>query len=274
MNESLPLPSSADTSHIARDLMFVKPVLEMPQTAELVATIIFGICTLGTLLYALHVMRRDKVTYPIFLFLGSIICTTYETFDATLGHFIYPQIGQINVYQLLGVKLPLFLILIYPVYVAAIVIWVFQSHQNKRLTSVLWWKVFVGSIIGAALFEPPFIHFGLWFYYGDNQPMKVFGLPAWWWFANPAALMCMGLLCSFVWNYLLDRKFTFLLTILLPLSLFALHGSISAPLYFALNSSADISIANLGSMVTIALSFLLVWLGGRYIEKTRHLEKP
>lgn len=68
-------------SHAARELMFTKPLVQMPQTTQLVAIVIFGLGALATLFYAIYVARKTKVGYPIWVILGTLAATPYETFD-------------------------------------------------------------------------------------------------------------------------------------------------------------------------------------------------
>lgn len=263
INEAL---TSADTSHFTRDLMFTKPVVEMPYTAQIVAVAIFALGALATLWYAYSVSKRTGSSYPLWVYLGSLVALPFETFDLTLGHCLYPQIGQLTAFELLGVKIPWFLVLVYPIYIAGAMIWVYEKLLTGTMTRSTWWKAAAIGIASAAAFEPPALYIGLWLYFGDNTPFRVFGLPFWWAFANPVAIITMGLVCYHIWNTLLKRKCAAVVVIMLPCSLFAIHTGLSTPVYLAINTSPSLVLANLGALGTAALSLFVIWLGSHAIS--------
>jgi len=178
-------------------------------------------------------------------------------------------VGQWTAFELLGIKLPLFLIFVYPCYIAGLMIWVFDRLHNSRLSVAGWWKLAAFGAVAAALFEPPAIHFGLWLYFGDNEPLRFFGLPFWWAFANSAAIILMGLVCYSLWHNVMDRKYTPALLLILPMSLFAIHTSLAAPVYLTINSSADPTLNNLAALGTAGLSVFALWLGALAIQKVQ-----
>lgn len=258
--------ASADTSHVTRDLMFIKPVVEMPQTGQLVATIVFALLALATLVYVLKTAKKNNSSFPIWIYVGSVCAIPFETFDLTLGHCLYPQLGQWTALEILGIKLPLFLVFIYPVYITGMMTFVFDRMNQGTMTLDVWWKTAAVGIISAAAFEPPALYFGLWLYFGDNEPFRIFGLPFWWAFANPVAIITMGLLCFHFWNTLLKRKYTPLVVLTLPITLFAVHTGVSWPVYLAINTTPDTTITNLAALITAAMSLFVFWLGSHAIS--------
>lgn len=266
--------SSADSAltqavDLARDLIFIKPIMVMPQTPQLIATVVFALGALATLYYALVVAKKSGTSYPIWVYVGSLVALPFETFDLTLGHCLYPQVDQWVAFELVGVKIPWFLVLIYPCYIAGAMIWVFDRLNSNNLSRATWWKFCAFGIISAAAFEPPALHFGLWTYYGDNQPFRLFGLPFWWAFANPAAIICMGMICYYAWDSLKRRVGTPWLLALLPVSLFAVHTGVSAPLYLAINSTQNVAIVNAAAVMTAVLSLYALWLCSRTLPEAQ-----
>lgn len=269
MDSASPVLASADNSHIVRDLMFNKPLVEMPQTAQQVATLVFAVLALLTLVYAVRVAKRTGHSYPLWVFAASLVALPFETFDLTLGHCLYPQVGQWTAIELLGVKLPWFLVFIYPVYIAGMVIFIYEHMLNGTLTRSLWWKVALGSILGAAAFEPPGLYFGLWLYFGDNEPFRIFGLPFWWAFANPVAILSISLFSYHVWSSLLNKRYAPVLLVVMPMLLFAVHTAVATPVYFALNSTQDTVITNAAALATAALALFVVWIGSHLVSDSR-----
>lgn len=247
--------------------MLQRPLLTMPQTAQTVAIALFAVLAAVVVWCVLRIAKRENASYPIWMVIGTVLASPYETNCALLGHFLYPQRGQISAYSLHDIPLPWYLILIYIVYVVPFMLFIFNRMERRTMSPRLWWQMFGVTALAAFLFEPYAIHVGLWTYWGENQPLKVFGLPLWWAFVNPAALMCMSLTIYLIWRNVLGRTRSYVFVILIPMGLFAFLGSMSAPSFLALGSFATQAATIMWSLLSIALAFFGVWIGQRTLEE-------
>lgn len=48
---------------------------------------------------------------------------------------------------------------------------------QRKVDARTWGLYFAVAVVAATSFELVPIHFGLWRYYGDNQPLQVLGFP-------------------------------------------------------------------------------------------------
>ncbi|MBT8340000.1 MAG: hypothetical protein HKP58_10410 [Desulfatitalea sp.] len=247
--------------------MLERPVLAMPQTAQTVAIILFAAIVAVIVGYVIRFSMKNKVSYPIWMIIAIFLATPYETHTALLGHFVYPQEGQISVFSLYGIPMPLYLVLIYVVYVAPFMLFIFNSMEKGTMTPSLWWKMFFISVPCAFMFEPLAIHFGLWNYWGANQPMKILGFPLWWAFVNPTGLMIMTLTVYLIWRDVLHRQKAYTFCLLIPLGLFAFLGCISAPAHITLHSYTSKTATIVGSLLSMAMSVFAIWIGQKILER-------
>ncbi|MEQ8743620.1 hypothetical protein [Parasphingorhabdus sp.] len=249
-----------------RELLVARPDMIMPETAQFWTLLVFGTAAFATFLYALWQMRRNHTVYPLWLLLGAIVASTYETLDNTLGHVYYPITGQISIYEILGIPLPLFTFFVYFFYIGATVIWVFSLLDSKSIDNRSWWTIYGFTVLGALIFEPPMLALGLWNYYGDNQSLVFLGFPIWWAIVNPASVIMVALVSYLIWDLLLERKYTILLSAIVPILLYGIHGGISAPIYMTINSTSSAVINNLAAVASILLALGVIWLGGKAIR--------
>jgi hypothetical protein len=253
------------------EILVPTPVLEMPQRAQAITIAVFAALTILALAYAIQVSRRAKQGYPLYLFLGAALSVPYECFAAALVHVVYPQQGQWTMIEVLGRPIPVFTWLSYMFYISPLLIFAFEKLDRGELTPKLWWTAYFVSLPLAFIYEVPFLHFGLWQYYGDNQPFMLLGYPVWWAFVSPATFLCMALLNYLIWTRVLRRRHSFVLILLVPLSLFAIHFALSAPLAAAMNTSLNPVLTNLCMLFSIGLALLATWIGARGIELVQPL---
>lgn len=250
------------------------PQEPMPQTGQLVATVVFSVGALAVAYLCWKVSRKTGSVYPWALYIGAGLTLPYETFDGVLGHFLYGQQGQHTLLSLFGHPLPLFILPIYLLYVTPAILWTFYQMGNGGFTPRMWWGTFAVAALFALCFEPPFINTQMWYYYGDNQPFAILGLPFWWIITNEAMLMCVGVLCWAIYEHILKpwgRAATWLLVVLVPFSVFGIHTAFSAPIFAALNTYNSTTISNVGGVASNVLALIGLVIASRVaIRRTSH----
>lgn len=249
--------------------MFVcdRPVLTMPEPAQTIVIILTAILAAIVVLYAIRLAKRDNVSYPIWMILGIVLALPYENHTALLGRFVYPQVGQVSVESFYGIQMPLYLLFVYILYVGPFMLFIFDKMEKGSMTVSLWWKMFFITAFLALCFEPPAIHFGLWYYFGDNQPLKILGLPLWWIFVNVGALMLMTLTLYLIWRDLLGRSHSYCFLILIPMGLYAFLGPLSAPAHLSLGTFTSKVGTIIGSVISIGFAFFAIWIGQKILER-------
>jgi hypothetical protein len=243
-------------------LQFGKPVLHMPKGPEMFVTILFGIGSLAVLCYAIYLWRKTKQSWPLWLFVGGIPCTFYEFFDSQTLHFMYPQVNDIHVATIWGFSIPLFLVLIYPFYVSFLVILGFSFCEFRKMSGKVLWIIYGCAFLGAMCFEPPALHYGLWYYQGQNQPFKIFDFPYFWFICNPAMIVCVGPTVHYIWNTLLKRRHIWSVLFMIPYWLFAYHLAMTVPEMFAINTCPGTTMTNIMAVFSSLLGLGTVYVLG------------
>jgi hypothetical protein len=250
-----------------------RPNWELSNGHELAANLIFGAVALLALAYCIHVARKERQRYPLFLFVGGALCVFYEPINNVLGHCTYGEIGQVTWLHTLGRKIPSFIGAVYMFYLTAPILWL-MGRLRAGVTARQWWRYYSVGVVACTGFELIPIHYGWWKYYGANQGLRVLGFPMWWWFANPMCLFLMAAIFHFLRQRVITDRLSPLLTVMWPMVFFATHGSAAIPVYTALNSSSDTLVTSAAAAFTIALSLMMMWISGRLVATDAAVTSP
>lgn len=255
-------------------LNFGKPYVEMPQTGQTVCLVLFGLGTLATIIYAITLLRKTTKrsgglasAWPIFMMIAGFIAVVYETYDCTTLHCLYPQYGGLHAFTFWGETIPVYLILIYPFYVSALMLFVFDWIERGKATKKVFWIIALFAFSGAFAFEPIALHFGMWYYWGPNQPFKILGFPFYWFFVNPAMIAAVGPCAHFIWNDLMKRKHSWALMIIVPFLLFGIHLALNGPTQIALNTTLNTTYTNIAGFASCLLSVGVILIAANLCER-------
>ena len=235
---------------------------------------IFGVAALATLLYCIRVARRERQPWPLAVFGGSTLLVTYEPFNNFLAHCAYPTgPNQHEMLTWFGQHVPWMTWLIYMFYFSLAVPLLVQ-RLDRGMTVKSFVKFYACMVAACAAFEPLFcnVRAGIrwWYYYGDNQAFDFTGLPMFWWFANAMVVVGMGVIFHLLKKHVFTNNAQQLLFVpLAPLVLFAIHGSASAPVFIAIQSTDSELLSSLATLVTIGISLFYVWLMAKSACVTR-----
>jgi hypothetical protein len=243
---------------------FPNPLLTVhtSQAVQVGGEILFGGLALMTLAYCIVVAKRQRKLWPVFVFAGAALNVLYEPFNNLLGHCAYPVIGQHNLITLFDQHIPVYIGLVYMTYFA-LPVPILVQRWERGITKMQFWRDFAILAAICAAFEPAFVYFGWWLYHGGNQPLAFTGLPMRWWFANSMCVVATAAMVYLLRRYVFtsDRQAIALIP-LVPLTLFASHGSAAWPVFVAINETtgdAD-GWTTLATVGTIAISMLYLWI--------------
>lgn len=255
--------------------MMETPIANMPQTFQMVSIVLWGVGVLAMAIYSIYIYRKQKTLYAIFTLLGSLISIPYEAINNVLGHCLHPQIGQITAVTALGRPIPVWTMLAYAGYFAIPVILLIELMIKKnKFTPKRWWIAFVIAMCGAYAVELIFVKLGVWFYYGDNQPIKLLGtVPLWWGFVNGSSILSVTVIIYSLHKYLLNKKNEWIILPIFPMIVICAHGAPSFFAWWAVSSSMNTVVTNLGAIGSMILSILAVWIGIKILEKMSKVSK-
>ena len=241
-----------------------RPNWELSAGHELVANVLFGVVGLLALGYCVHLARRERRSYPLFVFLGAGLSVFYEPINNVLGHCTYPEIGQVTWIETFGRRIPTYIGPVYFFYFSATILWL-MGRIRAGVTTRRWWTYYSVGVAACTSFELVPIHYGWWKYYGGNQGLRILGFPMWWWFVNPMCLFAMATLFHFLRKHVITDGLSPLLVLLWPMALFATHGSAAIPVYTALNSTSSTAVTTLATLLTIGLALMVMTLTGKLV---------
>jgi hypothetical protein len=241
------------------------PAWSISSERQWVAGVIFAAVLVAALVYAVRCARQERRPYPVYVMLAAGAIVFGEPFVDVLGHCAFPEIGATPWVHAFGRIVGLYMAPVYFFYFGTGIL-VTMRMIAARVTVRRWWRWYAAAVAFALVFEPLPILNGWWTYYGPNQPLKFFGLPLWWAFANTAAWLVVGA----IFHTLLSRRLltgagTLAILPLLPVVYMGAHTMLAFPLYVALNSSDSVLVTNLAQLVTIGLSVAAVWMCGRLV---------
>jgi hypothetical protein len=232
----------------------------------LLAGIIFAAVLVAALVYAVRVARQVRRPYPVYIMLAAGLIALGEPFVDVLGHCAFPEIGATPWVHAFGRVVGLYMAPVYFFYFGVGIL-VTIRMIDSGVSARRWWQWYAATVAFGLLFEPLPILNGWWTYYGANQPLKFFGLPIWWAFANTAGWLVTGV----IMHLLISRRVLAgagMLAIfpLMPVIFMGAHTTLAFPIYVALNSSASLVVTNLAQLFTIALSLAAIWICGRLVS--------
>jgi hypothetical protein len=247
------------------------PVFAISETASLIEYLLFGGLALITLVYCVHLARRQRQLWPLFVFGGSALLVIYEPFNNLLAQCAYPSAGagaHTAMLTWFGQHVPWTTWLIYMFYFSFAVPQLMQRLERGMTVRefISFWAITAAI---CAAFEPLFAHTkGLrwWYYYGANQALDFTGMPMFWVVANSMVVVAMGVTFYLLKKYVLTRDIqTALFVPLAPLILFGVHGSAGIPVFVAISDGVSEFWSTIATFASFAISFMYLWLMARMV---------
>jgi hypothetical protein len=244
-----------------------RPNWTLSTETQIAISVVFFVGALVALVWAIHLCRTERKSWPIFLYLAGGICIFYEVVGDLVGGATYAEHDSIPyVYHLWGRYIPLYLVGVYFFYFGIVAVFFMRVLEHGLRPGQYWkdyWLLFAGHVVFCALFEQIPIHIGMWRYWGDNQPFSVFGFPAWWWFANSSMILNATAATYLLRKHLITERQTWLILIAYPMAVVGVHFSTALPVGLALNSTQDRLITHICALITIGLSLFVTWIFGK-----------
>jgi len=238
------------------------PFPEFTTDSEAAAELVFGFLTLITLIGCAWLARRERKIWPITTLVACTLASVHEAFNNVVANVAYPQ-NQHTAFTLFGREEPIYLVLVYACFFGFTPFLMWQIERG--ITRKQMWQAFAGTVAFAALFEPIPVSQEWWIYYGE-QPLEVFGIPMWWWFANATVVMGFAVMFTLARRHLLTADWQTVLFIpfaLVPLMVF--HASSAFPVYAAISSDASMTLKVLASLLTMIIATAWVAVMARMV---------
>jgi len=229
------------------------PLMEMPQTAQIVFLALTSVTTLICLIYGAVLSKRNRTALPVLFVVGGFCTILLEPIGDVLGHAVHPQIGQIPFFEALDRRVPLHIAFLYSIGFGIPLLALFPRMNTVRLTSGFVWKSFFWLIVGLYAVEIIPIHFGLWGYFG-KQALWIWkgGMPLAWIFINTTVNIVPAALIYLLLPHLNGLRQFLVIPIILIGATGAWTGT-GAPFLVAINSDAAQWIVESAGILSVLL---------------------
>ncbi|AIO36926.1 putative membrane protein [Burkholderia cenocepacia] len=250
-----------------------RPNWELPASIQMQQNVAGAVLALLALAYIVYVCRKDRVIYPLFVYVGAGIAALHEPIVDFLGVSTFPEIHQTILYATFGRQMPPYLALCYLYYYPVAIVWLIR-RMNRGMTATQWWISYAGLSLFTAAFDMWPIHVGLWRYYGPLQPWGILGFPAWWWFGQSSAIFTSAAIIHMLRRAVLSERRSVLLLAITPMLIFTALEGPALPITLALHTATEPSTTTPFEFVTIALHLMNVWLCGQIVTLRRSDRMP
>lgn len=252
-----------------------RPIYGITAGSQLAAELVMGFFALAALVYCLWLARRERKIWPLMVLLGAAPMTVWESMQNIVTHVVYPEIGQHTAFEIYGRPMPIYLVLLYVCYFGVWVPMLMKKFEDGVSVQLVM-KYYAVTVVFAFAFEPVPVHvFKWWTYYGDNQPLKFFGIPIWWFFVNAMVIVGIAAIFTAVRKHVLTADWQSVAFI--PASLLVcagLHQSAGVPVYAAIGSGWNSAVTIPASLLSCAVAIVWVSLLARLIARPTARAKP
>jgi hypothetical protein len=212
---------------------------------------------LGSFWYAIVVGRRGRTAIPFMCMIGGALTIFLEPLIDSHLQVWWPIHYQPDVLTVWGRNVPLMIL--------PVVAWYFGLNaamryrwMQKNGPATKLWKLYAIEVACALALEPPAIQLDLWHYYG-NHGLRIFGYPVWWPFVGGACCMAAGTLVFLLAPYLRGPR-VLLTAPIVVMGVCAAYWGAGWPMFTVLNIEAPTWMVLPASALSIAFSFLIVWV--------------
>jgi hypothetical protein len=222
---------------------------EMPQAAQLVATVAMAVLVAGFTVYAAREIVRSRSVTLALLLVGGAISYFNEPIDDVLGLVWHPVVGQWTALDTFS-RVPLWGLGIYIAFFGGMPYVILQSLRRGVTRRRLWGWVGVLAVVDVAV-ELPILASGIYSYYG-GAPLRIGGFPVYWIVVNAVGPLALAVLLLAARDAFTGWRAAYLL--FLPMVCDA-AGSVAVgwPIFSALNAHASGPVRWLAAGLTIAI---------------------
>jgi hypothetical protein len=227
----------------------------MPSTTQTVLTIVIGLIVLIELIYAVTESRRRRDLVPLFAMVGAGLAVFWEPIGDMLIKAYYPKHGQDTWFTAFGRPIPVFVGLLFIVYMSAASLWLLRASKHG-ISAKQWWTYYLGLGVITSVFEMFVLSVGgkAWIYYG-RQPL-VLHAPVLTTLSNCGFIVALAAGTTALARFL-PRKQLWLIVPAVPVLFAGSQAGTALPLAYSLYSTRVMSLLILGALGSVALSAIV-----------------
>ncbi len=251
------------------DLPVTPDGTQMPQAAQLVATVAMAVLVAGFTAYGVREIVRSRSVTLALLLIGGAISYFNEPIDDVLGLVWHPVVGQWTALDTFA-RVPLWGLGIYVVFFGGMPYVILQSLRRGVTRRQLWGWVGVLAVVDVAV-ELPVLASGIYRYYGD-APLQIGGFPVYWIVINTVGPLALAVLLLAAGDTFSGWRALYLP--FLPM-MFDAAGSVAVgwPIFSALNAHTSTPVRWLAAALTLAIGLATLDLLIAYAAKMSAQER-
>jgi hypothetical protein len=230
----------------------------MDATAQLIFNSVLWVVCAFFLLLALRDWRRSGSPIALLCMVGGGLCIFWEAIVDVMGHCWFWREGNWTMIELFGRPIPSFILPTYIFYLGGQTFYAFRKFQQGAAAREIW-KLYAIYFVVDLLLENPPLHWGLYTYYGEGQPLRFGHLPIWWASVNAAMPMVGGALVYRLLPAMQGWKQLFVIA-LVPMADGITNAAAAWPIWSALNSTENLIVTNAAAFATMGLAALVMWI--------------
>lgn len=231
--------------------------ISMLAVTALLAAAVFG--------YAIRTWRTTGRSEMFWIALGAMAAVCYEPLGDFMVDISYHRSGDLTAITGFGGTIPLWTLFMYVVFWAPGILYL-TTQLESGIALKRWMGLFAATIPVTLLFEVPMLVFGLYKYYGSQQPLAVFGYPLWMAFSNSAVIFIVSLLVHAAMKTALLREHPAYLVLLVPSIIIGVGVTTIVPIGLAMSSTTSLVIINLCAVVSAVLSIAYVVIAYKMVK--------
>lgn len=242
--------------------------LVMPHAGQIVYTTVWAAVVVLFAGYAVIQIVRRRDPLLAVLLVGGAVTYFNEPIDDLLGLVWHPRPGQWVAFDTFG-PVPVWGVFVYMALFGGIPYLMLQAFKRGATGTQIWTWIGVFWLADIAV-EIPALASGMYQYYGD-PPMKVFGLPLYWFAINIGGPLETAVFLLVAGSFFAGWRM--LLLVLIPMVLDA-AGSVGIgwPIFSALHAESNMVVKYLAAFLTIAMAVTLLAITIRFAaSKSRDL---
>ncbi len=230
----------------------------MDSTFQLVFNVALWIVVAGFVTMAIRDWRKTGSPIAFLCLVGGAMCIFWEAIVDVMGHCWFWRDGNWSMIELFGRPIPSFILPTYIFYLGGQTFFAFRKFQQGALSRDIWKLYGIYFVVDLLLENPP-LHWGLYTYYGDGQPLRFGHLPMWWASINAAMPMVGGMLIHRLRPALQGWKQIFVVA-MVPMADGITNAAAGWPIWSALNSTDNTMVTNAAAFATMGLAVLVMWI--------------
>lgn len=229
--------------------------LEMPQTAELLFLGMSAALVVVLIVVGIGELRKRRDPALLLLLVAGGIACFFEPIVDVNGHMYLRERGAIQAYTLYDRAMPIFAVVAYAGYFAALAHAAMRAFAAGITTSQLF-KLFGVMAVFNIAFETPAVLLNVYDYYGD-QPFDFWGFPLWWGIVNPLSSLIAATVIILARRHIVGWRDWMILPLVFVAAGCA-NGAAAGPIWLALNSGASDVVKHLAALATLGIALAVV----------------